>query len=170
MQSNRFLKIAAASAVLAAATGCATVPGDPYYSGVYAPTPIYGGTTVYESGVYPVYPAYPVARRDREDRWEDMRNDRDRRAWKERQEARERAQWQSNQRDRDLAQRQQRERDLRARQLRERELARAQQQQQQQQRRNGDRNDRNADGSPRTDYDRYNPKTGSWLPRGDQLP
>ena len=179
MTSTHASKLAAAAVLLVAATGCATVPGDPYYGGGYAPTPVYGSTTVYPSGVYPVYPAY--AGRDREDRWEDMRNDRERRAWRERKAERERDQRardeqarrdldrQRDQRDqRDQWARQQRDKDIaqRQREQRERELA----QRQRDQRARSNRNDRNTDGSPRTDYDRYNPKSGQWQPRSEDMP
>ncbi|WP_147414713.1 hypothetical protein [Simplicispira hankyongi] len=165
MTSNHVSKLAATAVLLAAATGCA-VPGDPYYSGGYAPTPVYGATTIYESGAYPAYPAY--ADRDREDRWEDMRNDRERRAWRERQAERERERVQrarDEQARRDL-ERQRDQRDQWARQQRERDLA----QRQREQRSRATRNDRNSDGSPRTDYDRYNPSTGAWMPRSEDMP
>lgn len=191
MLLTRFSKLTATAIVLAAATGCATVPGDPYYSGGYAPTPVYGGAAVYNSGVYP---AYPVVRRDRDDRWEDMRNDRERQAWREREAARERDRargdrderarrdlerqrdqrrdWE-RQRDRDAAQRDAAQRDAaqrnaaqRDRERRERELA----QRQREERARASRNNRNSDGSPRTDYDRYNPKTGQFLPRSEDMP
>ena len=90
MPSKRLLKITAASVLLAASAGCATAPGDPYYSGGYAPTPVYGAGVIYDAPGYATYPAYPVVRRDN-DRWEDMRNDRERQAWRDRQAARERS-------------------------------------------------------------------------------
>ena len=187
MPSKRFLKITAASVLLAASAGCATAPGDPYYSGGYAPTPVYGAGVIYDAPGYATYPAYPVVRRDN-DRWEDMRNDRERQAWRDRQAARERSDRDRIQRERDRTQwerdrdrdqnRAQRERDERARgdaqhqrdqferERRERELA----QRQREQRERAGRNNRNSDGSPRTDYDRYNPKTGQFLPRSEDMP
>ncbi|MBW7834171.1 MAG: hypothetical protein H3C29_13250 [Simplicispira suum] len=187
MLSKRLPKIAAATVLLAATVGCATAPGDPYYSGAYEPTPVYGGGIIYDTPAYSTYPAYPVVRRDR-DRWEDMRDDRERRAWRERQAARERserdrlererdrAQWERDRaRDQNRAQREreerarndaQRQRDQWERERRERELA----QRQREQRERAGRNNRNSDGSPRTDYDRYNPKTGQFLPRSEDMP
>lgn len=176
MPLTRFSKLTATAIVLAAATGCATVPGDPYYSGGYAPTPVYGGTAVYNSGVYPVY---PVVRRDWDDRWEDMRNDRERQAWREREAARERDRARGDrderarrdlERQRDQRRDWERQRDhdasQRDRERRERELA----QRQREERARASRNNRNSDGSPRTDYDRYNPKTGQFLPRSEDMP
>jgi hypothetical protein len=187
MTSKRLLKITAASVLLAASAGCATAPGDPYYSGVYAPTPVYGGGVIYDAPGYSTYPAYPVVRRDN-DRWEDMRNDRERQAWRDRQAARERSDRDRIQRERDRTQwerdrdrdqnRAQRERDERARgdaqhqrdqferERRERELA----QRQREERARANRPGRNSDGTPRTDYDRYNPKSGQWLPRSEDMP
>lgn len=180
MNKRSLLKLAGASAVLAVISGCATVPGDPYYDGgSYGPgydnRPVLGGG-------YPVY-------HDR-DRWEDMRDDRERRAWRERQGERDRAraQWDREQRDRDRdhARARDRERDDRARRdaerardrdrdrnntdwaraQRERDLARAQRDQQ----RAASQPGRKPDGSPRTDFDRYNPKTGQWMPRQEDMP
>ena len=198
MPSKRLLKITAASVLLAASAGCATAPGDPYYSGGYAPTPVYGAGVIYDAPGYATYPAYPVVRRDN-DRWEDMRNDRERQAWREREAKRKREQervdrdararrdmehqrdqrrdWE-RQRDQDAAQREAARRDTaqreaaqrnaaqRDRERRERDLA----QRQREERARASRNNRNSDGSPRTDYDRYNPKTGQFLPRSEDMP
>lgn len=173
-------KITAAAIVVTAAAGCATVPGDPYYSDGYAPTPIYGGAAVYDSGGYTAYPAYPVVvRRDRDDRWEDMRNDRERRAWREREAARqqERERWERDQRARKDIERQrdqrrdwerQRDRDLSQRDRERRDFENAQRERAERAR--AARNDRNADGTPRTDYDRYNPKTGAFMKRSEDMP
>lgn len=188
MKFLRFSKFAAAALLIAAGAGCETMPGDPYYADRYAPAPVYGGayggSAVYPSGAYPVYPAYPVVDRDRRDRFEDMRDDRERRAWRERQRDRERMQRDERarrdlerqrdrrselerqrdrrndierQRDRDLAQR---EADRRARQDADQRNSRAYS--------NG--KGRRQDGSLRTDFDNYNPKTGSWLIHSDFLP
>ncbi|MCB1979058.1 MAG: hypothetical protein KDF25_06805 [Burkholderiaceae bacterium] len=187
MPAQRLLRLSAATALLAASAGCATAPGDPYYSGVYAPTPVYGGGIVYDSPGYATYPAYPVVRPGH-DRWEDMRDERERRAWRQRQAERERAEHDRLERERDRArwerdrerdhQRAQREREERARndaqrqrekwerERRERELA----ERQREQRERASRNNRNSDGTPRTDYDRYNPKTGQFLPRSEDMP
>jgi len=128
--THTFARIASAIALGAFITGCATVPGDPYYQppaytvyeqpgyvhpGYGAPGYVYGGTTVYRAPpatiVYPVAPPPPVYRGGR-DRWDAERDPR----WRERErEHRERAQ----ERDRreDLA----RESDRRARDQAERE-------------------------------------------------
>lgn len=178
MPSKRLLKITAASVLLAASAGCATAPGDPYYSGGYAPTPVYGAGVIYDAPGYATYPAYPVVRRDN-DRWEDMRNDRERQAWREREAARERDRARGDrderarrdlERQRDQRRDWERQRDhdasQRDRERRERELA----QRQREERARASRNNRNSDGSPRTDYDRYNPKTGQFLPRSEDMP
>lgn len=175
MKLLRISKFAGAALLVTAGAGCETMAGDPYYADRYEPVPVYGGgygspyggSAVYPAGAYPVYPAYPIV--DRRDRWEDMRNERERRAWRERQAARERERERierearqrrevERNRDRDIAQHERR--------IREREIA----ERQRAQRERANRNDLNPDGSPRTDYDNYNPKTGSFLPRSDRLP
>lgn len=112
-------RIISATVLSAVVTGCATVPGDPYYE----PTPyrvyeqpgyIYNTPSVYSSPP-PVYPAYSAppsviyyGGRDRDDRWE---RDRNRNDWRERERDRERA-------ERDRVARE-RERDRRDQQARE---------------------------------------------------
>ena len=68
---------------------------------------------------------------------------------------------------RDREQREQnvrRDREAREREMRDREAARRQQA-------DRDRNNRTApNGGPRRDTDRYNPKTGQWLPRQEDMP
>lgn len=180
MNMRSLLKLAAASAVVAAISGCAVAPGDPYYDGGYSSGPVYSNGPVYGG------PAYPVPVYTNRDRWEDMRDERERRAWRDRQGERDRARadWERDQRarDRDRDDRARRDadraRDDRARRdadrhnsdwaraQRERDLARAQRDQ----REAGNQPGRKPDGSPRTDFDRYNPKTGQWLPRQEDMP
>ncbi len=195
MGFRRISTLMACAGALAAITGCATVPSDPYHDD-YSTGPVYDNAPVH-GGAYPAYPApaygsaYPVypapayggsiGYRDRDqDRWENMRNDRDRRAWRERQVDRERAHDRAErdrnaQRDRTAQDRQrdraQRERDERARRdadrqrtdSRQNDLGRAEQDRAYQQ-------SRNPDGTPRTDYERYNPSNGRWKPREADMP
>ncbi len=110
----------------AAVTGCATVPGDPYYEPapyrVYEqPGYIHSNAPPVYSSPQPVYPAYsappPViyyGGRDRDDRWE---RDRNRGDWRERERERERAERdrQARERERDRRDQQAREADRRQR-------------------------------------------------------
>lgn len=140
--TNTFARIISVAVLGAAVTGCATVPGDPYYDP--SPYPVYQqpGYTYNSSPVYsspqPVYPAYSAppaviyyGGRDRQDdRWERDRNrndvrerererDRAERDRVARDQARDRRDQQARdadrrQRDRDQAIREQAERDRRA--------------------------------------------------------
>ena len=116
-------RILSATVLGALVTGCATVPGDPYYDAprypVYeqpgyiysAPQPVYQAPPVYRTpGV--IYSAPPPAvyygGRDRDDnRWD---NDRNRGDWRERERERDRAE-----RDRAARERERREREARDR-------------------------------------------------------
>ena len=155
------------------ATGCVST-GDPYYND---PPPYYRG---YESGVmYPpgAYPVYPVApppaqwRHTDRERWERENRiyERDRDRW-QREHDRTRVE---RERERDLNARRERElreqnarrdRDAGVREMREREEARRLQAERER------RNRTAPDGGPRRDYDRYNPSTGQWLPKANDLP
>ncbi|HAU58392.1 MAG TPA: hypothetical protein DCW87_13110 [Comamonadaceae bacterium] len=155
------------------ATGCVST-GDPYYN---EPPPYYRG---YESGVmYPpgAYPVYPVApppaqwRHTDRERWERENRiyERDRDRW-QREHDRTRVE---RERERDLNARRERElreqnarrdRDAGVREMREREEARRLQAERER------RNRTAPDGGPRRDYDRYNPSTGQWLPKSEDLP
>ncbi len=155
------------------ATGCVST-GDPYYND---PPPYYRG---YESGVmYPpgAYPVYPVApppaqwRHTDRERWERENRiyERDRDRW-QREHDRTRVE---RERERDLNARRERElreqnarrdRDAGVREMREREEARRLQAERER------RNRTAPDGGPRRDYDRYNPSTGQWLPKSEDLP
>ncbi|MDY0107383.1 MAG: hypothetical protein RBS27_11975 [Giesbergeria sp.] len=173
MTSHLLQRTLAWGAVALLATGCVST-GDPYYND---PPPYYRG---YESGVmYPpgAYPVYPVApppaewRRTDRDRWERENRiyERDRERWERERERtrldREREREQNARREREMReQNARRDRDLRNREIREREEARRQQAER-------ERNNRTApDGGPRRDYDRYNPSTGQWLPKANDLP
>ena len=156
----------ALGAVALLATGCVST-GDPYYN---EPPPYYRG---YESGVmYPpgAYPVYPVApppaqwRHTDRERWERENRiyERDRTRWER---DREREREQNARRERDQReQNARRDRDAREREMREREEARRQQIERER------RNRTAPDGGPRRDYDRYNPSTGQWLPKSEDLP
>lgn len=133
-----FARVLSATLLCAAATGCATVPGDPYYE----PTPyrvyeqpgyIYSNTTPVYTNPAPVYPGYSApppaviyyGGRDRDDRWE---RDRNRNDWRERERERERADRDRAARERDRrdqqaheADRRQRERDQALREQAERD-------------------------------------------------
>lgn len=163
----------ALGAVALLATGCVST-GDPYYN---EPPPYYRG---YESGVmYPpgAYPVYPVApppaqwRHTDRERWERESRiyERDRDRW-QREHDRTRVE---RERERDLNARRERElreqnarrdRDAGVREMREREEARRLQAERER------RNRTAPDGGPRRDYDRYNPSTGQWLPKSEDLP
>jgi len=109
----------------AAMTGCATVPGDPYYQApgytVYEqPGYVYGGGPVYRAPPAPIVypygaPPAPVYHGGR-DRWD---NDRDRdRQWRERERDRDR---EARERDRERREQLAREADRRAREQAERD-------------------------------------------------
>ena len=118
-------RILSATVLGALVTGCATVPGDPYYDSprypVYeqpgyiysAPPPVYQAPPVYRApGVIysapPPPPAIYYGGRDRDDnRWD---NDRNRNDWRERERDRDRA-------ERDRAARERERRDQQAREL-----------------------------------------------------
>lgn len=133
-------RIMSASVLGALVTGCATVPGDPYYDApryqVYeqpgyiynAPPPVYQAPPVYRAPgvIYSAPPPPPVyyGGRDRhDDRWD---KGRDRNDWRERERDRDRAD-----RDRDRAAREREQRDQQAREAdrraRERDQARREQ-------------------------------------------
>ena len=121
-------RILSATVLGALVTGCATVPGDPYYDAprypVYeqpgyiysAPQPVYQAPPVYRApGV--IYSAPPPAvyygGRDRDDnRWD---NDRNRGDWRERERERDRAERDRAARERERRDQQAREADRRAR-------------------------------------------------------
>ena len=167
-------------AVLGAAmTACATVPGDPYYEpGYQQPGYIYGtAQPVYSTPSYPAYqappPAYYYGGRDRDDRWERDRN-RHNNDWRERERDRDRAERERNRAERDRIARE-REQDRRNQQARDADRRQREREQADRQRRDAERNraraeSRNPDGSPRTDYDRYNPSNGRWMPQADKMP
>ena len=74
-------RIVALTAMGAVVSGCATVPGDGYYTG--GPTYYSPGYESYSSPVYPAYapaPAY-IYYSDRDNRWE---RDRNRNDWRDR--------------------------------------------------------------------------------------
>lgn len=170
----RFLTHTLALGALALlATGCVST-GDPYYN---EPPPYHRGYepgVMYPPGAYPVYPVAPPPaqwRHTDRDRWERENRiyERDRERWQREQERarldREREREQNARRDREIReQNARRDRDAREREMREREEARRQQAERER------RNRTAPDGSPRRDYDRYNPKTGQWLPSADSLP
>jgi hypothetical protein len=155
------------------ATGCVST-GDPYYND---PPPYHRGYepgVMYPPGAYPVYPVAPPPTQwrhtDRE-RWERENRiyERDRDRW-QREHDRTRVE---RERERDLNARRERElreqnarrdRDAGVREMREREEARRQQAERER------RNRTAPDGGPRRDYDRYNPSTGQWLPKSEDLP
>ena len=167
-------------AVLGAAmTACATVPGDPYYEpGYQQPGYIYGtAQPVYSTPSYPAYQAPPPASsyggRDRDDRWERDRN-RHNNDWRERERDRDRAERERNRAERDRIARE-REQARRNQQARDADRRQREREQADRQRRDAERNraraeSRNPDGSPRTDYDRYNPSNGRWMPHADKMP
>jgi hypothetical protein len=168
---SRFLsRTLALSALALLATGCVST-GDPYYE----PAPYHRGYepgVIYPSGAYPVYPVAPPPaewRRSDRDRWERENRiyERDRERWeKERDRARwEREREQNAARDRERREQNARhDREAREREIREREEARRQQAE-------SDRRNRlGPDGNPRRDYDRYNPRSGQWLPRQEDMP
>ncbi len=149
-------------------TGCVST-GDPYYNG---PPPYHRGYepgVMYPPGAYPVYPVAPPPaewRRTDRERWERENRiyERDRERWER---ERDRARWE---REREREQNARREREQREqntrrdREAREREEARREQAER-------DRRNRTApDGGPRRDYDRYNPRSGQWLPRQEDMP
>ena len=148
------------------ATGCVST-GDPYYND---PPPYHRGYepgVMYPPGAYPVYPVAPPPTQwrhtDRE-RWERENRiyERDRARWER---DRERDREQNARRERDQReQNARRDRDAREREMREREEARRQQIERER------RNRTAPDGGPRRDYDRYNPSTGQWLPKSEDLP
>ena len=148
------------------ATGCVST-GDPYYND---PPPYHRGYepgVMYPPGAYPVYPVAPPPAQwrhtDRE-RWERENRiyERDRTRWER---DRERDREQNARRERDQReQNARRDRDAREREMREREEARRQQIERER------RNRTAPDGGPRRDYDRYNPSTGQWLPKSEDLP
>lgn len=173
MTSHLLQRTLAWGAMALLATGCVST-GDPYYND---PPPYYRG---YESGVmYPpgAYPVYPVApppvewRRTDRDRWERENRiyERDRDRWQREHDRnridREREREQNARREREMREQNAlHDRDLRNRELRDREEARRQQAER-------ERKNRTApDGGPRRDYDRYNPSTGQWLPKANDLP
>lgn len=163
----------ALGAVALLATGCVST-GDPYYN---EPPPYYRG---YESGVmYPpgAYPVYPVApppaqwRHTDRERWERENRiyERDRDRWQRGHDRtrveRERERDLNARRERELReQNARRDRDAGVREMREREEARRLQAERER------RNRTAPDGGPRRDYDRYNPSTGQWLPKSEDLP
>jgi len=124
---------------------------------------------MYPPGAYPVYPVAPPPaewRRTDRERWERENRiyERDRERWER---ERDRARWE---REREREQNARREREQREqnarrdREAREREEARREQAER-------DRRNRTApDGGPRRDYDRYNPRSGQWLPRQEDMP
>ena len=68
-----------------------------------------------------------------------------------------------------------REQDRRNQQARDADRRQREREQADRQRRDAERNraraeSRNPDGSPRTDYDRYNPSNGRWMPHADKMP
>lgn len=162
MNSSHLVRTLAAVAVALLATGCATT-GDPYYYDAQ-PYPTYPRgpepNIIYGPAPYTVYPAAPPPdwRHSDRERWERDRRDRER--WeRERDRDHDRARLEREQREREAARR---ERDIR-----EREDARRVQAE----RERRIREERRApDGSPRRDYDRYNPSNGRWLPSSDNLP
>lgn len=132
------VRILSASALGILVTGCATVPGDPYYEPpryqVYeqpgyiynAPPPVYQAPPVYRAPgvIYSAPPPPPVyyGGRDRHhDRWD---KGRDRDDWRERERDRDRAERDRAARERDQREQQAREADRRAR---ERDQARREQ-------------------------------------------
>ena len=166
--THTLARILSATLLGAMVTGCATVPGDPYYDpGYQQPGYIYGAPQpVYSS---PGYPGYHYGGRDRDDRWERdrHRHNNNHNDWRERERDKDRAERDRIAREREQDRRDQQARDAERRQ-REREQA-------DRQRRDAERNraraeSRNPDGSPRTDYDRYNPSNGRWLPHADKMP
>lgn len=141
------------------ASGCATTEG-PYRAGPPGyPYPYPGPSEpiiIHSPGVQPVYPVYPApdwrqSQRERE-RWE-----RDRERW-----------------DRDQRERAARERDARARDQRERDarerLQREQEARREQEMRERERRERERQNANRRDYDRYNPRSGQWMPRSEDMP
>ena len=166
--THTLARILSATLLGAMVTGCATVPGDPYYDpGYQQPGYIYGAPQpVYSS---PGYPGHYYGGRDRDDRWERdrHRHNNNHNDWRERERDKDRAERDRIAREREQDRRNQQARDAERRQ-REREQA-------DRQRRDAERNraraeSRNPDGSPRTDYDRYNPSNGRWLPHADKMP
>ncbi|MCO5111121.1 MAG: hypothetical protein R3E55_11370 [Burkholderiaceae bacterium] len=171
MKTIRTTRILALGALALLASGCATTDS-PYYEA--RPYPRQEPGIIYTPGAYPVYPVAPPPaewRRTDRDRWERENRiyERDRERWeKERDRARwerERDREQNARRERDQReQNARRDREAREREMRDREEARRQQAER-------DRRNRTApDGGPRRDYDRYNPKTGQWLPRQEDMP
>ena len=168
MTRQLFTRTLALGAVALLVTGCVST-GDPYYN---APPPYQRGYepgVMYPPGAYPVYPVAPPPTQwrntDRE-RWERENRiyERDRERWER---ERDRTRWE-RERDRDQnarREREQREQNARRdRDAREREQARREEAER-------DRRNRTApDGGPRRDYDRYNPRTGQWLPRQEDTP
>ena len=94
--------------------------------------------------------------------------------WRERERDRDRAERERNRAERDRIARE-REQDRRNQQARDADRRQREREQADRQRRDAERNraraeSRNPDGSPRTDYDRYNPSNGRWMPHADKMP
>lgn len=167
-------RIISATVLGAVVTGCATVPGDPYYyeQGYQQPGYIYGAAQpVYST---PSYPAYYYGGHDRDNRWERDRHRHNNNDWRERERDRDRAERERNRAERDRIARE-REQDRRNQQARDADRRQREREHADRQRRDAERNraraeSRNPDGSPRTDYDRYNPSNGRWLPHADKMP
>lgn len=183
MKTIRTTRILALGALALLASGCATTDS-PYYEA--RPYPRQEPGIIYTPGAYPVYPVAPPPvewRRTDRDRWErenriyerdrdrwERERDRDQNARREREQREQNARRDRDAREREMRDREQREqnirrdREAREREMRDREAARRQQA-------DRDRNNRTApNGGPRRDYDRYNPKTGQWLPRQEDMP
>ena len=167
MTTTSLVRLLAASAVGVLLGGCVAVPADPYYDAAPA-YPTYPGT--YPQTYPNAYPVYPMphpgydARAAERERWE---QNRDRQAWREREQRQERERALQERRD-------QQERE--ARQKREQrddddaggddaELRR-----QQTERERRAQEGRTPSGERRTDYDRYNPSNGRWMPRQEDMP
>lgn len=166
-------RIISASALGALVTGCATVPGDPYYDPprypVYeqpgyiynAPPPVYQAPPVYRAPgvIYSAPPPPPVYYgRDRhDDRWD---NGRDRNDWRERERDRDRAE-----RDRAAREREQRDQQAREADRRARERDQARREQAERDRRAAE-DRRNRDNPPgRLAPDSYTPHPQDWRSR-----
>ena len=166
-------RILSATVPGALVTGCATVPGDPYYDAprypVYeqpgyiysAPQPVYQAPPVYRApGV--IYSAPPPAvyygGRDRDDnRWD---NDRNRGDWRERERERDRAERDRAARERERRDQQAREADRRAR---EQDQARREQAERDRRAAEDRRNRENRPG--RLAPDSYTPSPYDWRSR-----
>ena len=177
MTTTSLVRLLAASAVGVLLGGCVAVPADPYYDAAPA-YPTYPGT--YPQTYPNAYPVYPMphpgydARAAERERWE---QNRDRQAWREREQRQEREralQERRDQQEREASQKREqrdeqarRERDQRNHQANERrdELRR-----QQTERERRAQEGRTPSGERRTDYDRYNPSNGRWMPRQEDMP